>query len=311
MPLVSVVIPTLHRPQLLVRALNSVFAQTHENLEIIVVVDGPDQATMAVLRSLSDARLRVIVNPKSLTAAGARNVGAANARGEWIAFLDDDDEWLSRKLERQLAVAVNGGPVLVACLSRMVGPASTDIVPDLIYDNRAPLDEYLFDRGSLLSPPGFIQTSSYLIPRDLFHRAPFKMDNPHDDWDFILTLSKQLGVRIDTVPEVLTIIHADEQRPSLSRSSTSTASLAWIESIRPMVTRRAYSGFCLGVVGPRAARERAYAAFFLLLYRAFRYGAPRFWQIFAFISLWLLPQSARRPLRTFLRTRKPAVTSTS
>jgi glycosyltransferase involved in cell wall biosynthesis len=306
MPLISVVIPTLRRPQLLLRALESVFAQTHRDMEIIVVVDGPDPETTAVLLSISDARLRVVENAKSLTAAGARNIGVARARGKWIAFLDDDDEWLPQKLERQLAYASGRGPVLVTCLSKIVTPSYTDIAPDLIYDNRTPLDEYLFDRGSLLSRPGFIQTSSYLMPRDMFERAPFKTDNPHDDWDFILTLSKALGIQIETLPEVLTIIHVDERRPSLSASSTWAASLAWIDGIRPVVTRRAYSGFCLGVVGPRAAREQAPAALFPLLYRAFRYGSPRPWQVVSFISLWVLPLDARRRLRARRRRQTPA-----
>lgn len=311
MTLISVVIPTLRRPWLLLRALNSVFAQTCTDIDIIVVVDGPDPETAAVLRSVSDTRLLVIENPKSLTAAGARNVGVANAKGEWIAFLDDDDEWLPKKLERQLAYAVGRGSVLVTSLSTIVTPHYTDIAPDLIYDNRLPLDEYLFDRRSLSARPGYIPTPSYFLRRDLFNSAPFKIGNPHDDWDFILTLSKRLGVRIETVPEVLTIIHAGEHRPSLSGSGSWAASLAWIDSIRSIVTRRGYSGFCLGVVGPRAARERAYAAFFLLLYRAFRYGSPRYWQILSFISLWLLPRSARWPFRAFLRWRKPAVPSVS
>jgi glycosyltransferase involved in cell wall biosynthesis len=306
MAVVTVVLPTLHRPQLLLRALDSVFMQTHRELEVIVVVDGPDPETSAALQSVKDARLRVIENPKSMTAAGARNIGAANATGEWIAFLDDDDEWLPQKLERQLAHAVGRGTVLVTCLSKIVAPDYTAIAPDLIYDNRTPLDEYLFDRASLSSPPGFIQTSSHLVPRDLYIRAPFKTDNPHDDWDYLLTLSKRLGVRIETVPEVLTIVHVDEPRPSLSRSGTWAASLAWIDSTRSILTRRAYSGFCLGVVGPRAAKERAYVAFFALLYRAVRYGTPRPWQVMLFISLWIVPQSARRRVRALLRRNNAA-----
>jgi glycosyltransferase involved in cell wall biosynthesis len=312
MPLVSVVIPTLRRPQLLLRALKSVFDQTHKNIEVIVVVDGPDPETTTVVRSISDTRLRVIVNPKSLTAAGARNIGAANAVGDWIAFLDDDDEWLPQKLERQLAFAGNRGFALITCQSRLVTPYSKDVVaPDLIYDNRVPLDEYLFDRRSLLSWPGFIQTSSYLIPRDLFNSAPFKVDNPHDDWDFILTLSKRLGVRIETLPEVLTIIHIDHPRPSLSHRGTWTGSLIWIDSIRSIITKRAYSGFCLSVVGPRAARDRAYSAFILLFYQAFRYGSPRRWQVLSFLSLWFLSQSTRRQLRLFLRRETPPPTTRS
>jgi glycosyltransferase involved in cell wall biosynthesis len=306
MPLVSVVIPTLRRSQVLSRALDSVFAQTHEDLEVIVVVDGPDRQTTAMLRSVSDPRLQVIQNTKSLTAAGARNVGGARARGEWIAFLDDDDEWLPHKIERQLAFAHDRDTLLVSCLSRVVSPYSTEIAPDVIYENRMPLDEYLFDRRLLLAQPGFIQTSSYLISRDLFNSAPFKTDNPHDDWDFVLTLSKRLRVRIETVPEVLTIVHTDERHPSLSRSGTWAASLAWIDSIKPMLTRRAYSGFCLSVVGPRAARERVHAALFPLLYKAFRYGSPRPWQVISYISLWVLPRSVRHRLGALLRRQRPA-----
>jgi glycosyltransferase involved in cell wall biosynthesis len=309
--LISVIIPTLRRPQLLLRAVKSALEQSYRRIEVIVVVDGPDPETTAALRSVSDPRLMVIVNPRSLTAAGARNIGAASAKGEWIAFLDDDDEWLPCKLERQLAYAIGRGGVLVTCLNRVVTSYSTAIVPELIYDNRVPLDEYLFDRRSLLSRPGYIPTSNYLMPRYLFNSAPFKVGNPHDDWDFILTLSKQLRVRIETVPEVLTIMHVDGGRPSLSTSGTWRQSLIWIDSIRSIVTRRAYSGFCLGVVGPRAARDRAYAAFFLVLYRAFRYGLPRPWQLLSFISLWLFPGDARRRLREFLRRRKIALSGAS
>src|SRR5215475_4171459 len=101
-PHVSVVIPTRQRPKLLKRALDSVFAQTFRQFEAIVVLDGQDDDTVRALTTIVDPRIRVFVNPHSLTAAGARNVGVSHARGEWIAFLDDDDEWLPDKLEKQL-----------------------------------------------------------------------------------------------------------------------------------------------------------------------------------------------------------------
>jgi glycosyltransferase involved in cell wall biosynthesis len=297
MALVSVVIPTLHRPKLILRALASVFNQTYRQLEVIVVVDGPDEDTTDVLRSVNDPRLQVIVNPRSLTAAGARNVGADHAKGEWIAFLDDDDEWLPDKIEKQMAFASDRGAVVISCLSRVVTPTTSFVQPQTTYDNSFPLDEYLFDRRALFGGSGFIQTSGYLMPRSLFDSARFNVESPHDDWDLILHLSKQLGVRIETVPEVLVVLYSDEHRPSLSARSTWRASLAWIDQIRPIVTRRAYSGFCLGVVGARAAKERAYAASFLLLYRAFRFGSPRIWHILPFLGYWALPKGMLQQLR--------------
>ena len=107
--LVSVIIPTLNRPKLLLRAIDGVLRQTHQEIEVIVVVDRPDQDTVSAVQSVDDPRLQLIVNPYSLTAAGARNAGVDHATGEWIAFLDDDDEWLPNKLERQIAF-VSGGP---------------------------------------------------------------------------------------------------------------------------------------------------------------------------------------------------------
>jgi len=303
MPLISVVIPTLYRPYLLLRAIDSVLRQTHQDLELVVVIDGPDPDTVTAVRSVDDPRIRVIVNPHSLTAAGARNVGVDHAMGEWIAFLDDDDEWLPRKLERQIAFAVGRPPGLVSCLSRIVTPTGTYVRPKKIYDNVAPIDEYLFDRHSWFGGSGFIQTSSYLLPRRLFNELRFNVHSPHDDWEFLLRLSKDVGARIETVPEILVVLYFEEQRASLTRSTAWPASLTWLESIRPIVTPRAYSGFCLGVVGSRAARDGAYRAFPDLLARAFRSGMPRLWHILPFLAFWLTPQRLRRQLRRLFQDR--------
>jgi glycosyltransferase involved in cell wall biosynthesis len=303
MSLVSVVIPTRHRPKLVLRAIHSVLNQTHREIELIVVVDGPDAATVTAVQSVEDPRLQLVINPRSLTAAGARNIGADRATGDWIAFLDDDDEWLPNKLERQVAFASSCGTALVSCLSRVVTPLATYVWPRVIYDNSIPLDEYLFDRRSLFLGSGFIQTSSFLLPRRLFDRVRFNVESPHDDWELILRLSKEIGIKIETVPEVLTVLYLEEERPSLSSSGTWSASLKWIESLRPIITPRAYSGFCLDVVGARAAKEGAYAAFPELLQRAFRRGSPRLWHITLYLAFWLSPPGVRQRLRALFRGR--------
>jgi len=299
--LVSVIIPTLQRPALLLRAVASVFAQTYTHLEVIVVIDGPDKPTLAALGDLDDPRLRVVTNPRSLTAAGARNAGVARATGTWIAFLDDDDEWLPTKIETQLALAAGRESVVVSCLTRVETPLTTYVWPANIYDNRVPLGEYLFDRKSAFLGASFIQSSGYLLSRALFLKSPFRVGTPHDDWDFILRLASRPGVVVETVPQPLVKHAFEEQRLTLSSRNTWQESLTWIDSLRPMLTRRAYSGFVLGVVGPRAANERAFSAFFPLLARSFRHGSPRPIQVLVYIVFWALSQDWRRRLRALLR----------
>jgi glycosyltransferase involved in cell wall biosynthesis len=102
MPLVSVVIPTRDRLSLLTRALESVHDQTYSNLEVIVVDDGSIDGTPDILAR--DDRVRLIRLDASVGGAAARNRGIAAARGDLIAFLDSDDQWLPEKLSAQVAV---------------------------------------------------------------------------------------------------------------------------------------------------------------------------------------------------------------
>lgn len=106
-PLVTVITPTHNRSDLLTRSVNSVLAQTHDHLELIIVDDCSSDDTPAVARSLmaSDSRVRYIRNAQNLHAPQSRNVALEAARGEFVAFLDDDDEWMPQKLELQLKLA--------------------------------------------------------------------------------------------------------------------------------------------------------------------------------------------------------------
>src|SRR3954451_8490265 len=120
-PLVSVVIPTTKRPHLVIRAVRSVLSQTITDLELIVAIDGPNPETGAVLAAIADPRVRIVQHQTGAGAGAARNLGARHATGKWIGFLDDDDEWLPRKLESQLALA-GGRDVVVSCRSRVETP---------------------------------------------------------------------------------------------------------------------------------------------------------------------------------------------
>ncbi|WP_436347802.1 glycosyltransferase family 2 protein [Natronorubrum sp. FCH18a] len=99
---VSVIIPTYNRATTLPRAIDSALAQTVEDLEVVVVDDGSTDDTDSVLAGYEDPRVRPVVHATNQGANVARNTGIDHARGEYVAFLDSDDEWRSDKLERQL-----------------------------------------------------------------------------------------------------------------------------------------------------------------------------------------------------------------
>ncbi|MGN8646343.1 glycosyltransferase family 2 protein [Gracilibacillus sp. HCP3S3_G5_1] len=107
--LVSCIIPTYKRNDTLLRAINSVLEQTYKNLEVIVVDDNEpnDDYSKIVQKKLStitDKRVRYIQQDKHINGAAARNVGIRASKGEFIAFLDDDDEWLVTKIEKQVMI---------------------------------------------------------------------------------------------------------------------------------------------------------------------------------------------------------------
>ena len=97
MPTVSVIIPTYNRKDLVIEAIESVFAQTYRDYEIVLVDDGSTDGTEDALRSLED-RVRYLSKPNR-GVSSARNLGIQRAHGSLIAFLDSDDVWEPTFLE--------------------------------------------------------------------------------------------------------------------------------------------------------------------------------------------------------------------
>lgn len=113
-PLVSAIVPTHNRAALVVRAVRSIMAQTYRNLEIIVVDDASTDGTQTAIERLGDDRIRYVRHDSNKGGSAARNTGIRHARGAYIAFLDDDDEWEPRKTEEQMAVLQGCDVVLCA-----------------------------------------------------------------------------------------------------------------------------------------------------------------------------------------------------
>ncbi len=110
LPLVTAVICTYKRAGLVTRAIKSVQEQTYPNIEIIVVDDASPDNTREVVAQIGDPRIRYIRHDTNKGLPAGRNTGIRAANGDYVAFLDDDDQWKPAKLERQIEV-LEGAPV--------------------------------------------------------------------------------------------------------------------------------------------------------------------------------------------------------
>jgi glycosyltransferase involved in cell wall biosynthesis len=100
--LVSVIIPTWNRANTIIRAVKSVLGQTYSDLEILICDDGSQDNTRELIEGLNDLRIRMISFDHTGKPSSAKNKGIAQAKGDWIAFLDSDDEWHPEKLTAQI-----------------------------------------------------------------------------------------------------------------------------------------------------------------------------------------------------------------
>ena len=307
--LVSIIIPTRNRPHLVLRAVQSALNQTYPHLEVIVVVDGPDPATNDVLNAVVDRRLRVVVLDRSVGGSEARNKGVHHANGRWVAFLDDDDEWLAQKLEKQMDAAVNsnGQFPVIACNVIARTPLGDFIWPRRTPKPKEPICEYLFARRSLFRGEGQLQTSLILTSRELMQKVPFATGlRRHQDTDWYLRMAAIAGVEITFVREPLAIWHTEENRPRVTGVSDWRYSLEWLRGVRCVMTARAYAGFIATQLAPEAASQGEWAAFFPLLRETFAHGKPLPIDLVLYLGIWFIPPSFRHKLRLALRKASPA-----
>lgn len=300
---VSVVIPSLNRPTIVTKAVNSALAQTLESIEVIVVIDGPDEATVTELKKINDRRLRIKPLPENVGCSDARNTGVDEARGEWIAFLDDDDEWFPQKLELQLTAAQNSSYKLPFIASRCLSKSPTNefVLPKKIPNPKVNMSEFLFVRESLFNRAELIQTSTFFTSKELLQKVPFtKGLRKHEDWEWLIRISAVDNVGIEVLPDVLAIRYCDRTRESLSNNYDWRFGRKWIRSIRDYVTPQAYAGFFLRVLALQASLNKDWQAFFPLLKEATKEGKPRNEDFLSFMLLWFIPLKLRHKLRSLI-----------
>jgi len=197
-PLVSVIIPTYNRAAWVRQAAASVLAQTWRHFELLVVDDGGTDATLETLAPFR-RRLQFIRRRRRRGVAAARNLGAAAARGEWLAFLDSDDLWLPDKLARQLAFLA-ARPELLICQTDEVW------VRGGVRVNKPPTHEKVEGRIFLQSLKRCaVSPSAVILHRRLFEEAGgFDEGLPAaEDYDLWLRLSWRHEVGLVKEPLVV------------------------------------------------------------------------------------------------------------
>src|SRR5579859_487600 len=304
MPLVSVVIPTRNRATVLLRAIRSVFAQTFEELEIVVVIDGQDSQTATALAEIQDERLRWIEIKETVGGSEARNIGIRNATGDWVALLDDDDEWLPTKLEEQMNEA-RTAPQNCLIVTRFLDKRRNAeiVLPGRCPRLGQPISEYLFCETSVLGfRNGFLQTSTWLAPRHIFLKVPFSKGLPRNqETDWLLRAVVQLNLDILVVWKTLAIFHNERSSGRISSMSNWRDTTNWALSPGLFTPKALFSFFAIVTIPAARLTGEPLCVFWRQLGIARQYGRPTLRSAWLFAAAWFVFPYGRFGLRSKLQ----------
>jgi glycosyltransferase involved in cell wall biosynthesis len=212
MPKVSVIIPTHNRAELLRCAIVSVLNQSYQDFEIVVVDDASTDKTPEVITSFNDVRIKCIRHEVKKGDAGSRNTGIRNSSGGFLAFLDDDDEWLPEKLQMQVDILGNSPPT-VGCVYTgflKIDRGTGKILAVKITGKKGDLFQEMF-LGN------FIATACILLRRECFERVGLFDERMPCNSDYDMWIRVAEHFHFECIREPLVIIHY-AQGPKLSTS---------------------------------------------------------------------------------------------
>lgn len=200
-PLVSIVLPTYNRAYILPRAIQSVFGQTYQNWELIIVDDGSIDATPDLVAGYHDARIRYIRHGTNKGLAAGRNTGLNAARADFVANLDSDDEWEAAKLEKEMAVFQKAPPnvcVVYSGYERKLARGTTVLLPSRTMPVKEGDLSNAFLEGNCISMQMAIIRKEAALRIGSFDERVEALQ----DWEFWLRLAPICEFRY--VPEILT-----------------------------------------------------------------------------------------------------------
>jgi glycosyltransferase involved in cell wall biosynthesis len=272
---VSVVIPYYNRSNSIKKTLKSVVNQTIEDWEIIIIDDGSEtfesKALYKIVSEFNDSRITVILEEKNKGGGHARNVGTLAAKGEYIAFLDSDDEWAPNKLELQLNLHRNEDVKLISYTKSIIkygtDSSKQDPIPKIAISPVDKISDYLFVKGGFMPTPSLFG-STRVLQKCLFDTSLRR----HQDYDLLLTL-ESYGCSFKMLNEVLVTIHWEDVGTNAgTRFYCPDVSSQFVKDRKSQFSKRAEAAFRLNnVFAPIREREgikpSLYKEFFADLYR--------------------------------------------
>lgn len=302
---VSVVIPCVNRSDLLCRAVRSVLAQTHSDVEVLVVDDGSSEDLRVGLDPVWDDRIRILRNDTNRGGGFSRRRGALEATGAFVAFLDSDDWWVLTKLERQLAVAAaqpDDRYVLTAKHNLVVAERFRTLPRRVIAPGTA-VSDFVY------SQHGVLPTSSILLPARLAKEITFDPDlRVSQETDFLLRLQKA-GTRVIQLDEPLSFFDANPRPDRVSYNPHNIErSKAWFDRVSGDWSSEARKAYYFTDLAIRCANNGRRAEALRYFFKGVRpdYGIERIARVFVRVLLAGPPPAPVLRLLFMLRAKSEA-----
>jgi glycosyltransferase involved in cell wall biosynthesis len=202
---VSVLIPAYNCAATICRAIRSALQQTFQDFELVIVDDGSRDATVEMIATIVDPRIKVIRHAKNMGEAEARNTAVRSASGRFVAFLDSDDEWLPEKLSLQMDVVHRGQEEIIANVSGFF------LIDEFnIRRKEIPIQPASWYKH-LLMGCGLAPGTTLLVSRAAFEKVGYY--DPclprYTDWDWLLRFTKLHQLTV--TPEPLAVIYRGSQ----------------------------------------------------------------------------------------------------
>lgn len=246
-PLISIVIPTYNRAYTIERTINSVLNQTYSNFEIIIIDDASTDNTENIITSIKDSRVKYMKLNQNSMGRKPRNLGINMSQGEYIAFLDSDDEWFPDKLEKQVRfIESNKGKNSdCLCFTNLTtkNGKSEKINKNSSFRKETDIMDYIFVGNNR------VQTSTFMVSSSIAKQTLFDPQlKKHQDWDFCLRL-KQNKAEFMFLNENLTIWHNGTREDRISNKyKNKDLSVNWFNNNKKFLSEKAQWGFKVKVL---------------------------------------------------------------